>query len=724
MIVTFFSWKGGVGRTMAVANVAIELARRGASTLMVDWDLEAPGLHRYFFSPETAQVGGVAIQPAEDPSGLMGLLTGAEANADLDPSQWQRRCASITVPPAQADRGGPAAHPAPLHLLPCGYGSPDYAERLETSSWDAFFRSGRGGPWLEALRQQWSSAYDVVLIDSRTGLTDSGGVCTVQMPDILFLVFTANAQSLTDGLGFVAAVQRARADFAYERSSLTVVPLLSRWEGSQEVDLADRWLDRMTPLLEPLTTGWLPRGIAIRRFLERFRVPHVARFSFGEPLPVLTHSVTDPDLPGLPYSLLAALLRSNLANAGTLTDPDYQPPFDPDTADDRELDAIVASDPATEAAIKDAEGRHGAVALATQRFVGRLAEAAQRCGRIAFAETLWRRALAVNSMLAGDEAQSGAMLFERAITLQRLGKIQEIQGYRDAAIISYRSAMEIASLCAAADPDNSLWQRNLSISHAYIGDLKRAQGDLSGALIDYSLALAITERFAVADPDNKLWQHDRSIAHSKIGDVKQSQGDLDGALAEYYADLAISQHLAASDPHNAPWQRDLSVSRSRIGDLKQSLGDLNGALAEYDAALAIVERLVAADPSNLQWQRDLSVSRERIGDVKRAQGDLEGALIDYRADLAIAERLAAADPGNTEWQRDLAISRARIGELKNAQGDFEGALVEYRAGLAIIERLSEISPTETYFQTALRRLRHQIAALSARKDRDSDASRE
>lgn len=47
-VVTFYSYKGGVGRTMALANVATLLARWGYKTLLVDWDLEAPGLEFYF----------------------------------------------------------------------------------------------------------------------------------------------------------------------------------------------------------------------------------------------------------------------------------------------------------------------------------------------------------------------------------------------------------------------------------------------------------------------------------------------------------------------------------------------------------------------------------------------------------------------------------------------------------------------------------------------------
>src|ERR1044071_8991777 len=46
-IVTFYSYKGGVGRSFAMANVGVALASWGYRILCVDWDLEAPGLHKY-----------------------------------------------------------------------------------------------------------------------------------------------------------------------------------------------------------------------------------------------------------------------------------------------------------------------------------------------------------------------------------------------------------------------------------------------------------------------------------------------------------------------------------------------------------------------------------------------------------------------------------------------------------------------------------------------------
>jgi MinD-like ATPase involved in chromosome partitioning or flagellar assembly len=62
-IVTFYSYKGGTGRTMALSNVAWILASNGYDVLLIDWDLEAPGLHRYLrpflIDPELASTPGL-----------------------------------------------------------------------------------------------------------------------------------------------------------------------------------------------------------------------------------------------------------------------------------------------------------------------------------------------------------------------------------------------------------------------------------------------------------------------------------------------------------------------------------------------------------------------------------------------------------------------------------------------------------------------------------------
>src|SRR3954465_1267346 len=65
-VVTFYSYKGGVGRSFTLANIAVLLARWGYRVLAVDWDLEAPGLHHYFAPILPRQPKGGVIDLAHD----------------------------------------------------------------------------------------------------------------------------------------------------------------------------------------------------------------------------------------------------------------------------------------------------------------------------------------------------------------------------------------------------------------------------------------------------------------------------------------------------------------------------------------------------------------------------------------------------------------------------------------------------------------------------------
>src|SRR5262245_35326108 len=98
VVVTFYSYKGGVGRSFALANSAVILAQWGLRVLAVDWDIEAPGLNHYFENFLTKRSLGVIdflaacrdglplawekyIQPVELPDcrGTLALMPASES---------------------------------------------------------------------------------------------------------------------------------------------------------------------------------------------------------------------------------------------------------------------------------------------------------------------------------------------------------------------------------------------------------------------------------------------------------------------------------------------------------------------------------------------------------------------------------------------------------------------------------------------------------------------
>ncbi len=310
LIVTFYSFKGGVGRTMALANIATLLVERGLKVLAVDWDLEAPGLERYFTDYEWNSSG------EEDGLGLLDLLVEARNSSSVEEwPDWRQYLTTVSLPVGE------------LSTIMAGRRDERYAVELETFDWTTFFDEHDGGEFFEHLREEWLSTFDVTLIDSRTGLTDAGGVCTIQMPDVLVAVFTASYQSLYGVRDAIQMAQDARQNIDYDRMPLTVLPLPSRWDGRAEVDESKEWLERFADTLGHCYDSWLPSEYAYGQMIERTKVPHVALFSFGEKLPALTHGTSDPELPGYAFAAHASLLADKFKDAGRLLgSPSHKPP--------------------------------------------------------------------------------------------------------------------------------------------------------------------------------------------------------------------------------------------------------------------------------------------------------------------------------------------------------------------------------------------------------------
>ena len=289
-IVTFYSYKGGVGRSMALANTAVLLARQGKRVLVIDWDLEAPGLERYFSYFKIDMQG-------------MGLLNLLIDSAGGKARNYRDYLWSVKDGETQ------------FSLLASGKDKdPKYSSKLEQFDWQEFFHGG-GGDTIEAWREAWKADFDIVLVDSRTGLSDSGGVCTIQLPDIVVGMFTPNHQSLYGLRDVIKLAQLARQSLAYDRSKLSVVPLPSRFGSVTEFRESREWIERTADVMADFYADWTPKWALPIQIVEKLKLPQVDYFGFGEKLAVVEHGVDDPAGLGFIYDCLARLLGNNLENA-------------------------------------------------------------------------------------------------------------------------------------------------------------------------------------------------------------------------------------------------------------------------------------------------------------------------------------------------------------------------------------------------------------------------
>ena len=123
-VVTFYSYKGGTGRTMALANLAWILAANGKRVLIVDWDLESPGLHRYF-APSLLDPHALAATP-----GVVNMVRGFEDVAAETPDASGTRpgtgLSRVSQDYAQAIRW-PFPGEGALHFMSAGRQNRDYS---------------------------------------------------------------------------------------------------------------------------------------------------------------------------------------------------------------------------------------------------------------------------------------------------------------------------------------------------------------------------------------------------------------------------------------------------------------------------------------------------------------------------------------------------------------------------------------------------------------------
>jgi tetratricopeptide (TPR) repeat protein len=297
-IITFFSYKGGTGRTMALANVAWILASHGKRVLTVDWDLDSPGLHRFFQPFLDAEL--FASTP-----GVMEMLSefgraAADSSLDRADPAWHERFARVVPHAVSLDWPFPGS--GILDIISAGRQGRSYAAAVAGFNWDAFYSRLGGGALFTAMREDMRRNYDYTLIDSRTGLSDIAGICTVRFPDTVVNCFTLSGQSI-DG---AAAVARTIGELEESRD-IQILPVPMRVEDGEQAKLeAGRALARSK-------FAGFPRGLgpeASMRYWGEIEVPYKPFYAYEETL------ATFGDEAHLRSSLLAAFERLT----GAITD--------------------------------------------------------------------------------------------------------------------------------------------------------------------------------------------------------------------------------------------------------------------------------------------------------------------------------------------------------------------------------------------------------------------
>ena len=140
-VLTFYSFKGGVGRTMCLVNLASQLAQSGKKVLIVDFDIEAPGIPTFELTAPKSEAAGLTEFITQYRS------TGIAPNVD-----------EFIYRARDYESGGS------IDVMPAGLHDAGYSARLNSIDWARLYLNEDGYVFFEDLKQQWR---DVVAPDQR-----------------------------------------------------------------------------------------------------------------------------------------------------------------------------------------------------------------------------------------------------------------------------------------------------------------------------------------------------------------------------------------------------------------------------------------------------------------------------------------------------------------------------------------------------------------------------
>ena len=181
-IVTFYSFKGGMGRTTALAATALLLAQHGRHVLAIDTDIEAPGLATLFFDGNQIQRGTVDFYLESSSSGC----------GTIDMTHYLKQVDDPKL--AEGMTGS-------IYIIPAGNVDDYYVQKLGRIDYQDIVENGMRTHLSHLIEcatdfiQNNGYPLDYILLDARAGFHDMGGVVTAHLPHGTVLFGKNNVQS-------------------------------------------------------------------------------------------------------------------------------------------------------------------------------------------------------------------------------------------------------------------------------------------------------------------------------------------------------------------------------------------------------------------------------------------------------------------------------------------------------------------------------------------------
>lgn len=195
--ITFYSYKGGVGRTLALSNIAKRLNEFGKKVFIIDFDLEAPGVHYKFKD---------FLRHDNIKQGLVDYIYEFCVNNQVD-SDLNKYVRAFRINSRSKNQ---------INLMCAGNNSSsEYWKKLSSINWhDMFYKEeSEGIEFFLNLKELIQKKYnpDYLLIDSRTGFTETSAITMSILADEVMILSANNLENIEGSKQIIKSINRTKS---------------------------------------------------------------------------------------------------------------------------------------------------------------------------------------------------------------------------------------------------------------------------------------------------------------------------------------------------------------------------------------------------------------------------------------------------------------------------------------------------------------------------------
>ena len=621
---------------MALLNAATILAGRGRRVLMIDFDLEAPGLT--LFQRRQSGEDRASTQP-----GLVEMIhdflhdpnNSPLADKENKGAFREHYVRSISIPEhlQRLEGGG-------LDLIPCGRLDKTYEKRLYDIKFDRLYAEGIGQPLFRHVKNviKGSHLYDYVLIDSRTGLSDEGSICTNDLADHLVVLTGLNRQNVEGTARFLSKL--VANDWKRGRVAFVASPVPVHYEELRE--------QRIAEAREIIEQYGFPANLAAQ-------IAYHPRLALDED--PFEHDWSSTDLFSAYEDIVRELRELAEDDVSTwqrrLLETFGQKQYDEAERHMREL--AVENQEAAESLLLSliTQTRNEPVELeGLERIYNSWLTFAEDSVdvRQQYADLLIQQGREEDALEVLEAARRGAAFVRNArseaAALHRIGNLHLQRSRYPDALEAFEAALAVGE--GVGD------RPSVATACINIGNVYGAQGEYDRALAFYQEALTAFEEVSNL--------YGVAIAWGNIGNAYRAWGEYDHALASHREALAAFEEVG--DRHGA------ALERLHVGLAK-------GHVQVGGDSIAVVQQAVE-ELKMLGIPRDAAIGHVFVADLTFTQEGARAAHAYLDEHWSFIQQHADADV-RAEAFVVRARARSSLGDTAGAVADAREALAFYRA---------------------------------------------